>query len=205
MSTQTPVEPSAPVDARRTDTRARILETAAELFSERGYAGTSIRDIAERLDVTKAALYYHFASKSEILHALVDQPIEAIRGVIAQELDVSTPAARRIYVCAVLTALTECPPGAVRVFKDPDLHRQLGIGVSTSGITDVLAVELARGICGVQDPADISSDVLVRAMGAVAAGEAMLHAWHMLHPDAEGLTDQALDQVTDVVVRALEG
>jgi AcrR family transcriptional regulator len=51
-------------------TRDRILNVALELFTEKGYDGTSLREIAERLGVTKAALYYHFASKDDILMAL---------------------------------------------------------------------------------------------------------------------------------------
>jgi AcrR family transcriptional regulator len=47
--------------------RERILDVALELFIEQGYDKTSLREIAERLDVTKAALYYHFHSKSDIL------------------------------------------------------------------------------------------------------------------------------------------
>jgi AcrR family transcriptional regulator len=53
-------------------TQRRILEAARELFIERGYAGTSIRDIAERLSMTKAALYYHFPGKQDVLAALVE-------------------------------------------------------------------------------------------------------------------------------------
>ena len=55
---------------RRSDLRERILDTALELFNEEGYDKTSLREIAERLDVTKAALYYHFKSKADILLAL---------------------------------------------------------------------------------------------------------------------------------------
>lgn len=55
----------------RKDTRTRILETALELFSEHGFEGSSLRQIADRLDVTKAALYYHFRSKDELLEALI--------------------------------------------------------------------------------------------------------------------------------------
>ncbi len=51
-------------------TRERILDVALDLFTEHGYDGTSLRQIAERLGVTKAALYYHFASKEDILMAL---------------------------------------------------------------------------------------------------------------------------------------
>ena len=56
----------------RSDTRARIQQVAVELFTQHGYEGTSLREIAERLDVTKAALYYHFKSKEDIVISLVE-------------------------------------------------------------------------------------------------------------------------------------
>ncbi|MET7701307.1 TetR/AcrR family transcriptional regulator [Streptomyces sp. NPDC005485] len=55
---------------RRGDTRQRIQDVALQLFSEQGYEKTSLREIAEHLDVTKAALYYHFKTKEEILISL---------------------------------------------------------------------------------------------------------------------------------------
>jgi AcrR family transcriptional regulator len=54
------------------DTRERILEVAMELFTQQGYEATSLRQIADRLGVTKAALYYHFQSKDELLLALLE-------------------------------------------------------------------------------------------------------------------------------------
>jgi AcrR family transcriptional regulator len=51
-------------------TRERILDVALDLFIEKGFDGTSLREIAEQLGFTKAALYYHFASKDDILMAL---------------------------------------------------------------------------------------------------------------------------------------
>jgi AcrR family transcriptional regulator len=51
-------------------TRERILDVALDLFIENGFDGTSLREVAHRLGVTKAALYYHFASKDDILMAL---------------------------------------------------------------------------------------------------------------------------------------
>lgn len=50
--------------------RDRILDVALDLFIEHGYDGTSLRELAEQLGVTKAALYYHFESKEDILMAL---------------------------------------------------------------------------------------------------------------------------------------
>ena len=51
-------------------TRARILWIALDLFTTQGYDKTSMRQIAERLGFSKAAIYYHFASKEDILMAL---------------------------------------------------------------------------------------------------------------------------------------
>lgn len=53
-------------------TQERILETALELFSQHGYEGTSMSDIAGALGLTKAALYKHYASKEEIRNSLID-------------------------------------------------------------------------------------------------------------------------------------
>jgi AcrR family transcriptional regulator len=64
-----------------TDTRQRILDVALELFGEHGYAGTSIADITGRLGISKAALYYHFAAKNEILEALVAAPMAGFRSL----------------------------------------------------------------------------------------------------------------------------
>jgi len=80
--------PSAPDpgghDARhRSDTRARIQQVALELFAEQGYDKTSLREIAERLDVTKAALYYHFKSKEDIVRSLVEDYFGQIDALIA--------------------------------------------------------------------------------------------------------------------------
>lgn len=60
----------AGTDERRTDTREQIRDVALELFAEQGYEKTSLREIAERLGVTKAAVYYHYRTKEEILENL---------------------------------------------------------------------------------------------------------------------------------------
>ncbi len=76
--------PGAHHDARgRGDTRARIQQVALELFAEQGYDKTSLREIAERLDVTKAALYYHFKSKEDIVRSLVEDYFGQIDALIA--------------------------------------------------------------------------------------------------------------------------
>jgi AcrR family transcriptional regulator len=86
----------APHEARaRSDTRARIQQVALELFAEQGYDKTSLREIAERLDVTKAALYYHFKSKEDIVRSLVEDYFGQIDALIAwAKTQPRTPATR---------------------------------------------------------------------------------------------------------------
>jgi AcrR family transcriptional regulator len=79
----------------RGDTRARIQQVAVELFAEHGYEGTSLREIAERLDVTKAALYYHFKSKEDIVRSLVEDYYGQIDALIAWARTQPTAAATR--------------------------------------------------------------------------------------------------------------
>jgi AcrR family transcriptional regulator len=67
----------------RPDTRERIQSVALELFAEQGYDKTSLREIAERLDVTKAALYYHFKSKEDIVTSLVEDYFGQIDQLVA--------------------------------------------------------------------------------------------------------------------------
>jgi AcrR family transcriptional regulator len=81
---------------RHGDTRARIQQVALELFAEHGYDKTSLREIAERLDVTKAALYYHFKSKEDIVRSLVEDYFGQIDALIAwAKSRPRTPEARR--------------------------------------------------------------------------------------------------------------
>jgi len=68
---------------RRGDTRQRIQDVALELFAEQGYEKTSLREIAERLDVTKAALYYHFKTKEEILVGIFEDLTRPMEELIA--------------------------------------------------------------------------------------------------------------------------
>jgi AcrR family transcriptional regulator len=68
-------------------TRRRILDIALELFVEQGYDRTSLREIAERLGFSKAALYYHYKAKDDILEALAEAVIDDLEDVVDQVAD----------------------------------------------------------------------------------------------------------------------
>lgn len=69
----------------------RVLSTAAELFRTRGYAATTTREIAARLGIQKASLYYHISSKEDLLYELtmstLRRNLDVVRAAIAEPGD----------------------------------------------------------------------------------------------------------------------
>jgi AcrR family transcriptional regulator len=83
---------------RGRDTRSRLRELALQLFAEQGYEKTSLREIAERLGVTKAALYYYFKSKEDIVASLVEDYMAELDELIAWGKDRPRTAATRAEI-----------------------------------------------------------------------------------------------------------
>ncbi|MEV6930444.1 helix-turn-helix domain-containing protein [Dactylosporangium sp. NPDC051485] len=69
-------------DSDAENVRAHIQRVALDLFIEEGYDKTSLREIAEKLGVTKAALYYHFPTKDDIVASLIEQRIKAVDALL---------------------------------------------------------------------------------------------------------------------------
>jgi AcrR family transcriptional regulator len=88
--------------------RREVLDEAARLFTERGYGGTSMDDVANAVELTKGTLYHHFPGKAEILVEVYD---EAADFVLANthEVPVDTPApeAVRLLVRSVLELIEQ--------------------------------------------------------------------------------------------------
>lgn len=70
---------------RPPDTRQRIQEVARELFSEKGVQRTSLQDIAQRLGITKPALYYHFSSREELVRSILQPLIDQGQQYVADQ------------------------------------------------------------------------------------------------------------------------
>jgi AcrR family transcriptional regulator len=70
------LEPERPRRRRLPGTRDRIADAALELFSTRGFEAATMRDLAARLDMTTAALYYHYQDKADILAGVVEPMLE---------------------------------------------------------------------------------------------------------------------------------
>jgi len=73
------------------DTKKRIIETARQLFSEYSYLGVSMSDIAKKLNITKAALYYHFTGKTEIYRKVLNKVFDNLSLSISEAFNEKTP------------------------------------------------------------------------------------------------------------------
>ncbi|ONH27036.1 hypothetical protein BL253_23520 [Pseudofrankia asymbiotica] len=141
-----------------------MLDAAVSLFGERGYAGTSVRDIAERLGLTKAALYYHFPSKETILDALLDPFVTELTRIV--ELVREAPPPEPKAIIELMAGLLAGPGSILCAFvNDPSvLHRKIGE-------EDVFSFseEVVRALAG----SDPTPTALLRArcaLGAVQSG-----------------------------------
>jgi AcrR family transcriptional regulator len=176
------------------DTRRRILDSAAEVFVEHGYSGSSMRDIAERLGITKAALYYHFTSKEDLLDGLV-QPVMQALADFAGEVEsgtYSTPDILREFldltvagIPAVLPLLVD--PGAREAIKTrydlTALGRRIETAVAGSSDPDRLlrsqfvlggirALVLSRVVNAVRSTCELGAQQTLRGMLAERVGRA---------------------------------
>jgi AcrR family transcriptional regulator len=105
------------VDALPVDTRSRLLSSAAQVMAEKGYAGATLDEIATRAGLTKGAIYWSYASKTELFLDLVDHRASAdwsrVMGFVDSSLKEVRPAhaLRRLIVLVLrqLAADSEWP------------------------------------------------------------------------------------------------
>ena len=112
-------------------TREKIQQVALELFAEQGYDKTSLREIAERLKVTKAALYYHFRTKDDIVASLFDDYIHEIDRIVewARGQGEITNAIRREIILRYSAILNEPGSGIMKFIQgNQSSMRELKIG-----------------------------------------------------------------------------
>jgi len=90
-------------------TRTEILNSAAQIFSEKGYHGTSMQDIALSVNLQKASLYHHVSSKQEILFELLNQGLDLLSSRVKFAIDGLEPPNERLHkaICAYLGTLAE--------------------------------------------------------------------------------------------------
>lgn len=81
-------QPKAP-----NDTRTKLLALAARMFGSEGYSATTMRSIADQAGIEAASIYYHFASKEELVDEIMSHGAEMIVGQLKEKLDALPPEA----------------------------------------------------------------------------------------------------------------
>jgi len=101
------------------DTRGQIRAAALDLFTKQGYEPTSLREIADRVGITKASLYYHYPSKQALLLALVEPLVREWRDLAAAAVaQPPTTANRRAMVAGYLDMMIGHRPVASMLTRD---------------------------------------------------------------------------------------
>ncbi|WP_438023960.1 TetR/AcrR family transcriptional regulator [Sorangium sp. So ce233] len=120
------------------DTRSRLLDTALKLFSEHGMEGTSLQMIADAFGVTKAAVYYHFKTKDEIVEAVVGPPVQELAQVLDEAL---TKRSRSAQIDDALQGLIELVVRYRALFgllnSDPGFRRVIKMTSEAARVEDV--------------------------------------------------------------------
>ncbi|MBP2391752.1 TetR/AcrR family transcriptional regulator [Aeromicrobium fastidiosum] len=107
-------------------TKQAVLNTARQLFADRGFAGTSLQDIADAMGVQKANVYYYFKTKAAILHALLDERVSALEALLESfESEASSEVRRERMIAAYVdNAVTAYRTVAPVDFADPAVRAQ---------------------------------------------------------------------------------
>ncbi|KAB1142173.1 TetR/AcrR family transcriptional regulator [Streptomyces luteolifulvus] len=183
---------------RRGNTRQRIQDVALELFAEQGYEKTSLREIAERLDVTKAALYYHFKTKEEIIVSLFEDLTRPINELIEwgreqpHSLETKQELVRRYS-----RALAGAAPLFRFMQENQATVRELSIGESFKnrmlGMRDII----------VDPDADLVAQV--RCVSALFTLHAGMFVMQDIEADPEEKREAVLQVAIDLVTQAHQG
>ncbi|GII32264.1 TetR/AcrR family transcriptional regulator [Planotetraspora mira] len=178
-----------------TNTRTRIQEVAIKLFTEQGYEATSLREIAEALGVTKAALYYHFKTKEDIVASLTEDRAEAIQALVTWAKEQPrTPETRREIVRRYSEDMTRGRHHEVMRFMERNQTALRGHGKveemreRMTGLIDVLC-----------DPGDSPAVRLRRSMAVFA-----MHAVWFVLIDQKVTDEERIEAALDVALELVD-
>lgn len=99
------------------ETQERLLETASQLFSQRGYTGVSMRDIATAVGITQAAIYHHFANKDTLHIAAITYLFDKLTlGISEQMAAIDDPSERLELLTGTMLRILEEDPRFRRIY-----------------------------------------------------------------------------------------
>ena len=163
-------------------TRATVLKAALAVFSAKGYAATTLDDVAKAAKVTRGAIYWHFKSKADLYNTLI-QELSARGATVVQQAVAEggtfIEILRRIFVrlCAVVEDDKEARAvmelGLFKTGLDPELQagrrKQIDEGNALiAGIADAMRAGVMQGILrNDMEPADMARAFIAFENGAI--------------------------------------
>jgi AcrR family transcriptional regulator len=192
MGVPSEAEASSAGPAReRGSARQRVLDVAAELFGSRGYERTPLRVVADSLGLSKAAIYYHFKAKEDLLLAMVSPVLDRIDELIdSAGPRLRSSSERRRFLAGYVDELTGHAGIVALLLRDPGvaehavgrrfvsqhvrMRQLLGAGDEPASVirtnTALLALELAVVEFGDADPDDVRETALDIAVSVLESG-----------------------------------
>jgi TetR/AcrR family transcriptional regulator, cholesterol catabolism regulator len=187
----------------QTSRRRQIEDVASALFCARGYAATSVRDIAKALDLQGGSLYAHVSSKEDVLWAIVDDAAGrflAVAGPIASGPGGAVERLREL-VNAHVAVVTESPERA-RVFLEQWTALSTERRQAVLGARDQYEACFRQVVADGVAAGDLTADPWVAAVFTLSALNG-IPRWY--RPDGPLTPDQIAERFADLAVAALAG
>jgi AcrR family transcriptional regulator len=197
--------PPAPVTPKGHATHASILQTAAEVFAERGYAETTLSELIARSGLTKGAFYFHFASKEQLALAVLEEKQRQWLELVGQRV-LDKPAAidQLRALGPALIKLHREDPGA---YSAPRLSRDLArmpelagiVRVQMRGWIDLVADIISRAKRDGDLPSQLDATALATIL--VAATDGLKDLSDILDPPnrAKRGFEQRMQRLSEIV------
>jgi AcrR family transcriptional regulator len=184
--------------------RTEIGMAAARLFSERGYHGTSMQDLAEALGLQRGSLYAHIGSKQELLFGVVDEGADRFLNRGSEALELAGPASSRLrslLVGHVQTAIEHLNSATVFLnewrYLSPEL-REL-IRQKRDRYEEMVRSIIRDGMAAGEFRSDV--DVAFAARLVLSAGN-WTYAWY--RPEGELGPEEIGERFAELLIRGLE-
>ncbi len=193
--------------ARKAETRARLLDSAARVYARAGFNGATLDEVAAEAGFTKGAVYAHFGSKENLLLALLE---EHLAGQIAEQIELFDRERitweRPLAGSSRWMERLEQDPDPFRLFvelwsyaqRDERLRRRLAAGLDTLRSTFARFAAASAADAGIEPPAH-ATEQFANVMVALGVGLPMLK---LIEPDA--VPASLLGAVLSVLIRATE-
>jgi AcrR family transcriptional regulator len=181
--------------------RLAVLRAAAELFVTRGFHRTKLTDLAERLSITKPAIYYYFGSKDEILIECTHMALEATRRYFQESDDVSLDGRKRLEKFMRWFGVSMTEPFGKCLVRVAEHDMEQGTQEELVAAKREIYRRLRQLVeCGIQDGSITNCDAKAAAF-TIAGALGWLSHWY--RPEEKWSTEEASERVTALLLHGL--